>query len=49
MSKEFKSSCPRCGKPITTKDGKVPDHKINVVRGGVPTPVKCPGVGERPN
>jgi hypothetical protein len=47
---EFKSSCPRCGKPITTvNDGLVPEHKIGVNRGGKVEKVTCPGSGERPN
>lgn len=47
---EFKSSCPKCGKPITTENGGlVPEHKIGVVRGGKVVQVKCPGSGERPN
>lgn len=49
MTKEFESTCPNCGKPITTVKGKIPKHEIKVVRNGVAVPVKCPGTGKRPN
>lgn len=49
MSKEFKTTCTRCSKPVTTEGGKIPYHTVGVVRGGKVEQVKCPGVGERPN
>ena len=50
MTKEFKSTCPSCAKPIkTVNGGLVPDHKIGFNRGGRVVKETCPGVGKRPN
>jgi hypothetical protein len=49
MTKEFKAPCVSCKKPLTTKDGKTPDHTIGVVRSGKVVQVKCPGSGKKPN
>jgi hypothetical protein len=45
------ATCPSCGKPFKIEGvgATIPEHKINVVRGGKPVPVKCPGSGKNPN